>query len=117
MSKQFLKRVFNLFMEKGLKDGYFKNWSGIKNCVILNFSASLPGKLRSVVTSHVLSGSAWVLYVFKLHPLPKYSMLTLNEKIKKQNINKQSHRYLGNFLTNLSHSLSCLLFGTIILFL
>lgn len=82
-------------MEKGLKDGYFKNWSGIKNCVILNFSASLPGKLRSVVTSHVLSGSAWVLYVFKLHPLPKYSMLTLNEKIKKQNINKQSHRYLG----------------------
>lgn len=62
MSKQFLKRVFNLFMEKGLKDGYFKNWSGIKNCVILNFSASLPGKLRSV-TSHVLSGSALCFFI------------------------------------------------------
>lgn len=37
--------------------------------------------------------------------------------IKKQYSEKQSHENLGVFLTNLSHSLSCLLFGTMILFL
>lgn len=53
---------------------------------------------------------------FKKTNSTEYFMFVLNRNYQ-GNIRKQSYKDLGNFLSNLSHSISCLHFGTLILFL